>query len=119
MIAARRVLLAAAVLLALPVSGAEAAGSGESVRPVLSEKLPNVPGKSVTAVLVEYAPGGRSGSHRHAGTVVAYVLSGAIRSQLDDGPAKVSAPARPSSSRRRRIIASATAPPSPRASWPW
>ena len=55
-----------------------------------SEKLPNVPGKSVTTVLVNYAPGGKSVSHHHAGSVMAYVLTGQIRSENSaTGPAKV------------------------------
>jgi quercetin dioxygenase-like cupin family protein len=60
------------------------------VKAVLSEKLPNVPGKSLTAVVVNYAPGGKSVSHRHAGSVFVYVLSGQIRSENSaTGPAKV------------------------------
>jgi quercetin dioxygenase-like cupin family protein len=60
------------------------------VKPVLSEKLPNVPGKSLTAVVVSYAPGDKSVSHRHAGSVFVYVLSGQIRSENSaTGPAKV------------------------------
>jgi quercetin dioxygenase-like cupin family protein len=60
------------------------------VKPVLSEQLPNVPGKSVTAVVVSYAPGGKSVSHRHAGSVFVYVLSGQIRSENSaTGPAKI------------------------------
>ena len=52
------------------------------VRPVLTEKLPNVPGKSITSVLVTYAPGGKSSKHHHAGSVLVYVLSGGtVRSE--------------------------------------
>jgi quercetin dioxygenase-like cupin family protein len=41
-------------------------------------------------VVVSYAPGGRSPAHHHAGSVFAYVLSGAIRSENSaTGPAKV------------------------------
>jgi quercetin dioxygenase-like cupin family protein len=38
-----------------------------------------------------YPPGGKSTPHHHAGSafIYAHVLSGAIRSQVDDGPAKV------------------------------
>lgn len=55
-----------------------------------STQLPNVPGKSLTAVVVRYAPGEASGPHHHAGSVFVYVLSGAIRSQVStSGPAKV------------------------------
>src|SRR6185437_13253615 len=64
--------------------------SGARVKPVFTGQLPNVPGKSLTAVVVTYGPGGKSAKHRHAGSVFAYVLSGAIRSQNSaTGPAKV------------------------------
>lgn len=59
-------------------------------KPVFSEKLPNVPGKTLTGVLVQYAPGASSPSHAHAGSVYAYVLSGKIRSENSvTGPAKI------------------------------
>ncbi len=58
--------------------------------PVYATALPNVPGKALTAVVVTYAPGGKSPVHHHAGSVFAYVLSGAIRSQNSaTGPVKV------------------------------
>src|SRR5262249_11350863 len=64
--------------------------AGATIRPVAAEKLPNVPGKTVTAVVVSYAPGGKSSKHDHAGSVFAYVLSGEIRPQNSaTGPAKV------------------------------
>src|SRR5690348_8484550 len=55
------------------------------------EAIPNIPGKSITGIVVDYAPGGKSPSHRHARSafIVAYVLSGAIRSQVNDGPVQV------------------------------
>ena len=82
--------VAASALLAGPVCRAAGEDSGAEVKPVVAEKLPNVPGKSITAVLVSYAPGGKSGKHHHAGSVLAYVLSGAIRSENSaTGPAKV------------------------------
>lgn len=59
-------------------------------KPVFSEKLPNVPGKALTGVLVQYAPGAKSPSHAHAGSVYAYVLSGKVRSENSvTGPVKV------------------------------
>jgi quercetin dioxygenase-like cupin family protein len=70
----------------MPAAHAE----GDKVTPVRSEKLPNVPGKSLTTVLVNYAPGGKSASHHHAGSVMAYVLTGSIRSENSaTGPARV------------------------------
>jgi quercetin dioxygenase-like cupin family protein len=58
---------------------------------VFEHVVPNVEGKSMIAVVVTYPPGGKSPAHRHARSafVYAYVLSGAIRSQVDDEPAKV------------------------------
>jgi quercetin dioxygenase-like cupin family protein len=55
---------------------------------VYQHELPNVPGKSIKSVLVEYGPGGYSPAHTHpkSAFIYAIVLEGAIRSQVDDGP---------------------------------
>jgi quercetin dioxygenase-like cupin family protein len=58
------------------------------VRPVSCERLPNVPGKSITTVVVEFPPNAFSPRHRHPGSVTAFVLKGKVRSQLDNGPAE-------------------------------
>jgi len=57
-----------------------ASGAGHD-HTVFSAQLPNVPGKTLTAIVVEYGPGGSSAAHRHASSVFAYVLSGQIRSE--------------------------------------
>ena len=64
----------------------EAPGSDETVRPVFERAIPNVPGKKLIAVEVTYPPGGKSASHLHTKSafIYAHVLSGAIRSQVDD-----------------------------------
>jgi quercetin dioxygenase-like cupin family protein len=69
----------------------EAPGFDETVRPVFERAIPNVPGKKLIAVEVTYPPGGKSASHFHSQSafIYAHVLSGAIRSQVDDEPAKV------------------------------
>jgi quercetin dioxygenase-like cupin family protein len=55
---------------------------------VYQHELPNVPGKSIKGVLVEYGPGGYSPGHTHPKSAFIYatVLEGAIRSQVNDGP---------------------------------
>ncbi|HMI48988.1 MAG TPA: cupin domain-containing protein, partial [Gemmatimonadaceae bacterium] len=60
-------------------------------KPVFEHIIPNAKGKSMVAVVVTYPPGGKSPSHHHARSafIYAYVLSGAIRSQVDDEPTKV------------------------------
>ncbi len=63
----------------------------EQVKVVFEHALPNVEGKRMVAVVVSYPPGARSLPHHHAGSafIYAHVLSGAIRSQVGDDPAKV------------------------------
>ena len=58
---------------------------------VFDHALPNVPGKSMKGVLVEYGPGASSPAHRHPASAFIYatVLEGAIRSQVNDGPVTV------------------------------
>jgi quercetin dioxygenase-like cupin family protein len=58
---------------------------------VFDHALPNVPGKSMKGVLVEYGPGGSSPAHTHPDSAFIYatVLEGAIRSQVNDGPVTV------------------------------
>ena len=71
--------------------GAASIGEGATEKQILSEKLPNVRGKTLTVVVVDYRLGGFSAPHRHpdSGFVFAYVLSGAIRSQVEGEPLRV------------------------------
>lgn len=84
-----RTLLRAAALAAL-MAGASAKAADDLARVTLvyDHVLPNVPGKSIRGVLVEYAPGGSSPAHLHPPSAFIYatVLQGAIRSQVNDGP---------------------------------
>ena len=63
----------------------------EQVKTVFEHVIPNIEGKSMVAVVVTYPPGGKSPAHYHARSafIYAHVLSGAVRSQVDDEPAKV------------------------------
>jgi quercetin dioxygenase-like cupin family protein len=82
-------LLAATVPLAAdPPRGTASPGDGASVKQIFSGKLPNVPGKTLTVVQVDYRPGGFSAPHRHpaSGFVFVYVLSGTVRSQVEGQP---------------------------------
>jgi quercetin dioxygenase-like cupin family protein len=58
---------------------------------VYENELPNVPGKSLRGVLVEYEPGGSSPAHTHPDSAFIYatILEGAIRSQVNDGPVTI------------------------------
>ena len=63
----------------------------EQVKPVFNHVIPNIEGKSMVAVVVTYPPAAKSPAHHHASSafIYAYVLSGAIRSQVGDEPAKI------------------------------
>ena len=89
----RRLMIATAVYAAsfLAAHAAETAAPTAKVTVVFDQALPNLPGKSMKGVLVEYGPGGSSPAHIHAPSAFIYatVLEGAVRSQVNDGPAKV------------------------------
>jgi quercetin dioxygenase-like cupin family protein len=82
-------LVACTLIDATVGAGAAIAGDENSkVTLVYDHALPNVPGKSIKGVLVEYGPGGSSSAHTHAKSAFIYatVLEGAIRSSVNDGP---------------------------------
>jgi quercetin dioxygenase-like cupin family protein len=91
----RRLAAGLAVLALWASSTGASTGQGgpaakDDVRLIREEKLANVPGQTLTVVTVDYPPGGKSRRHHHAGSVYAYVLSGAVRSENSaTGPARV------------------------------
>ena len=74
-----------AIASALP---AAAHDPGDVVTPHFEKAIPNIPGKTLTALIVDYPPGGASVPHTHAKSsfIFAYVLSGEIVSKVNDGP---------------------------------
>ena len=81
-----------AAVAALALCGAPtvlAADTAAVVVPQFMHALPDMPGKSMKVVTVSYAPGAQSPAHRHGQAFVyAYVLQGAVRSQLEGQPAQ-------------------------------
>ena len=82
---------AIAIATATPAAAHGVGGVGETVTPHFQQTIPNIPGKSLKALIVDYAPGGASASHIHAKSafIFGYVLSGEIESQVNDGPRRV------------------------------
>jgi quercetin dioxygenase-like cupin family protein len=82
-----------AVCAAVAIAGPAAAHGGPAPTVVtkFNEAIPNIPGKSLVAVQVDYAPGAASPSHTHAKSafIYAYVLSGEIESKVNDGPSRI------------------------------
>lgn len=50
----------------------------ESIRPVMQQAIPELPGKLVRIVTVSYQPGQASDAHMHPGSVFAYVAQGSV-----------------------------------------
>ncbi|MCT8165335.1 MULTISPECIES: cupin domain-containing protein [unclassified Pseudomonas] len=76
-------------LTALAITPVFAAGDPASkVTVVFYQPLPNVPGKSMRGVIVDYAPGAASPAHRHPKSAFIYatVLEGEVRSSVDGEP---------------------------------
>jgi quercetin dioxygenase-like cupin family protein len=82
-------LAALAALLSPVVYTADAPAARVAVE--YDRPLPNVPGKSLRVVVVDYAPGGSSPAHTHAKSAFIYarVLKGSIRSAVNGGPPRV------------------------------
>jgi quercetin dioxygenase-like cupin family protein len=53
-----------------------------TVTPVASHAIGDIPGKTLTSVLLTVPPGSKSNAHRHAGVVYGYVIEGAVCSQI-------------------------------------
>ena len=81
-------LIVCALIAALGLGSGIAADDNSKVTLVYEHALPNVPGKSIKGVLVEYSPGGTSSAHTHPKSAFIYatVFEGAIRSSVNDGP---------------------------------
>jgi quercetin dioxygenase-like cupin family protein len=86
---------AVAAALSLPATaGTHDKPLRETVTIAADKPIPNVPGKRLVSVVVDYPPGAISLPHHHAHSafIYAYVLSGKIRSQVNDEPVRVYQP---------------------------
>jgi quercetin dioxygenase-like cupin family protein len=78
------------VAVAGPYSAWAADPARETVTPAFAYPIANVPGKSITALIVTYPPGAKTPPHRHGRSfVVAHVLEGQVRSKLDNGEVRI------------------------------
>lgn len=84
-----RTIIAAIVISIAGSSYAHA--EAETVTKNFEATIPNIPGKSLIAVEVDYAPGAASPAHTHAKSsfIYAYVISGAIESKVNDGETRI------------------------------
>lgn len=88
-----RTILAATCAALFAVAGFASAhdGQAETVMPKFDQAIPNIPGKSLVIVEVDYAPGAASPPHRHAKSafIYAYVISGEIESKVNNGETRI------------------------------
>jgi quercetin dioxygenase-like cupin family protein len=63
----------------------------ETVAVAADRQIPNLPGKRLVSLIVDYPPGASSAAHHHARSafIYAYVLSGEVRSAVDGESARV------------------------------
>jgi quercetin dioxygenase-like cupin family protein len=81
-------IVCALIVGTIGVGSGIAADKNAKVTLVYEHALPNVPGKSIKAVLVQYGPGGSSPAHTHPKSAFIYatILEGAIQSSVNNGP---------------------------------
>lgn len=80
-----------AALAMATAAPAPAHDTGDNVTVNFEQAIPNIPGKSLIAFVVDYAPGAASAPHTHGKSafVYAYVVSGEIESKVNDGTTRV------------------------------
>ena len=61
------------------------AAPGAKATQLVSENLPDLPGKEGVTIIVEYPPGGSDPIHMHNADVFVYVLEGSVVMQLGGG----------------------------------
>lgn len=86
----RTVIATTCAALAVSFAGAVSA-QAQAVTKNVEAAIPNIPGKSLIAVEVVYAPREASPPHTHAQSafIYAYVISGAIESKVNDGETRI------------------------------
>jgi quercetin dioxygenase-like cupin family protein len=117
-----RILAASAALVSCLLTGASTGATpaandknSTTVQPLMTQDLPDIPGKEVVLLTVTYLPGGASLPHRHDADVFVYVLEGSVVMQVDGQPAVTLGPGQtfheaPADVHRQSANASTTKP---------
>ena len=72
-------------LVLLSLASARLLAQEATVTPLMSKDLLEMPGKELSMITVEYAPGGSDPVHRHNAQAFIYVLEGSIVMQVKGG----------------------------------
>jgi len=81
-----------ALALSLSLAGATVVAEDGTVKSLLSKDLSGVPGKEISMITVDYAPGGSTPMHTHGAQAMVYVLEGSIVMQVKGGEAMTLGP---------------------------
>ncbi len=72
----------AGLVLSLSLAGGTLLAQDGTVRSLVSKDLAGVPGRELSMITVDYAPGGSSPVHAHHAQALVYVLEGSIVMQV-------------------------------------
>ena len=67
------------------IFGFATATHAQEVNTLFTKRVPEIPGKEIEVVTVNYAPGGSSAVHQHDAHAVVYVLEGEVEMQVRGG----------------------------------
>ena len=70
------------LLVALSLTGGTLGAQGPKITSLLSRDLAGTPGKELSMITVEYAPGASDPAHTHHAQVMVYVLEGSVVMQV-------------------------------------
>ncbi len=89
----RTIIAATCAAIAFSMAGAvfPPHGEAQTVTKNFEAAIPNLPGKSLIALEVDYAPGAASPSHTHAKSafIYAYVISGGFEQKVNEGETRI------------------------------
>jgi quercetin dioxygenase-like cupin family protein len=72
----------AVLMFSLSLASGALVAKNDSVRSLLSKDLAGVPGKEISMIAVEYAPGESTAAHTHDAQAMVYLLEGSIVMQV-------------------------------------
>ena len=72
--------------LSLLLAGGALIAQEAAVKVLLSQDLAGTPGREVSVITVDYAPGQSTAAHTHHAQALVYVLEGSIVMQVKGGP---------------------------------
>ncbi len=80
-----KISIATIVTSVLCLAGIPLSAQEPTVTPLMTKELPDMPGKEILVLTVEYAPGAADRLHRHNADALVFVLEGSVVEQVKGG----------------------------------